>query len=834
MGAIWRRRTEERSRPEGIEVIDAAVIPATLAVATFLAATPWLQAFTVPGTLALFVIASAASVSVAALAVRIWRQRPAMSYTVSALAFIVLLFAACGVHPVAIWHGLARGPNRMLTETLPISGGRALLAAPLLLTWLCGTATTELVIRARRNRSGMMAAGLAIPVATFVLAYAVTVSGPGPRDIAAPLLLCALALVAVSWQVVRQAQSPRAIVGEAFEAEARPSRWRPGLVALASIAVIAAVLALAVPSFPAMSRRPASAERTPSLTAASIVDPVDALAEFRDGASPTETVLQVNTDQPSTGYLGMAVLDDYDGSTWSFDTTFRPTGGRIPASPGVVAGALSTGTVRQRDTILSSLPVPFLPALDRPTQVGGVEVAADPATGMLLPDRAGSGPRAFTVESRAPIFTLATVPAADGIATGAGQGGSAAGAIPAADLTLPPDTSSVIATALRSVASSTGLRPAPTIAFLQALLDQFHSENWVDPHLDPSKDPPGSHRIRHGTAGRPAPATTTTIGTTAPSQSKVQSTAGTSLSEAISAVVVNGAATPEQFATLFALFARYLGVPARLVTGFRIATRSDAGSLPAGKYRVTDRQAWTWVEIPVAGIGWVVADPTPNTAVAPGSAPPLKAQTTPTTIPPRPASAVPLPESTGGHALTKPTQVRIPKSHHLRWWVVPITVLIGLILLIALLGPGLAGARRLARRRARHRTEPAQLAVGAWLELLDGLQQAGMPPGRGDTSAEVAADVGSHFAPELAGPVRQVGALAERAVCSITGPPDRAAATEAWESQRSLVRTIHRRLDRRQRLRALVSVGSAPRFPFEKAEPHAGSGRRVPSSSEST
>ena len=76
------------------------------------------------------------------------------------------------------------------------------------------------------------------------------------------------------------------------------------------------------------------------------------------------------------------------------------------------------------------------------------------------------------------------------------------------------------------------------------------------------------------------------------------------MSVVINAVAVNRSATPEQFATLFAMVARYLGVPARLVTGFRLPARSDAGLTPAGGYLISNRQAWTWVEIPVAGLGW--------------------------------------------------------------------------------------------------------------------------------------------------------------------------------------------------------------------------------------
>ena len=45
--------------------------------------------------------------------------------------------------------------------------------------------------------------------------------------------------------------------------------------------------------------------------------------------------------------------------------------------------------------------------------------------------------------------------------------------------------------------------------------------------------------------------------------------AGTSLAQVMNAVTVDRAATPEQFATFFAVLARYLGVPSRVVTGFR-------------------------------------------------------------------------------------------------------------------------------------------------------------------------------------------------------------------------------------------------------------------------
>jgi hypothetical protein len=290
----------------------------------------------------------------------------------------------------------------------------------------------------------------------------------------------------------------------------------------------------------------------------------------------------------------------------------------------------------------------------------------------------------------------------------------------------------------------------------------------------------------------------------------------------INAVVNQRRATPEQFATLYAMAARYLGIPARVVTGFRMGPGSDTGPQPAGSSKVTNRQAWTWVEIPVAGMGWLVADPTPDAVIGIGSPPPEAVQASPTTVRPNQANAVPRREITGGHAVAKPAVVPVPTNHSWPRWVVAVVVLAGVLAAAALLGPGLAGARRLVRRRARRRTEPAQLAVGAWLELLDGLEQAGVATRPADTTREVANAAGQVFGPNLARPVEEVGAVAERAMFSVSGPPDRSAAQEAWATQQALRRTVHRSLDRRQRARALLAVGSAPRRPSSASRSQGG------------
>ena len=119
----------------------------------------------------------------------------------------------------------------------------------------------------------------------------------------------------------------------------------------------------------------------------------------------------------------MAILDDYDGGVWSFNATFRPTGGRVPSppagAPAAVPGA-AVVTVEQRVTALARLPIPMLPALDRPVSVRGIDAVVDPTTGMLLSGGRGAGAGTYSVTSRAPTMSLAAVPPGDGVGTPAG------------------------------------------------------------------------------------------------------------------------------------------------------------------------------------------------------------------------------------------------------------------------------------------------------------------------------------------------------------------------------------------------------------------------------
>jgi hypothetical protein len=768
-----------------VAALRGTAVPVMVAITVALSALPWLRGFQVTGAAELLAVAAVASGAVTTVVAGRLAKPALWSYGASLAGVIVLCAAMSAGHPTELWRGLTQDPTRLLTETLPLSGSLGILAAPILLTWLCGSATAELLIRSRRSTSGLV-----VPVVAFVLAYAATSPAPQTYALSGPFFLGALALTALLRH--RQVDSHRGVIDARAATTTRSGAspggggYRPGWRAMAVGAALAlttaAALGFGIAQLPAVNHHPASLARPAPETTGLITDPVDTVAQLRDGDphAPARTVFSVHTNRAAPGYYGIATLDNYDGATWTFDTTFHPSGGRIPPAPTGSPGAVNTeGTtsVTQHYAIDPNYELGLIPALDRPVRVRGVAVDADASSAMIIPAKSKAFPKKYTVVSHAPTVTLHRIPPADGIGVVRG----APDPVEQADTAIPTGTATDIAAATRFLANLTGQHPAPTVAFLQAVDSSLRDkEKRVDP-ADP---------LPKGTKNAAA-------------------TGGTSLAGVINAVAVLKAATPEQFATLFVVVARYLGVPARLVTGYRT---SAGGTVAAGMHVLTNRDGWAWAEIPVAGIGWVIADPTPLATTAAAAAPPEAVQPTPTTLP-RQANAVPKADIDGGHAIAPSAHVHTA-GHRARSTVGKLLLLlvVGLVVLAGL-GPAVAGGRRLIRRRARRASDPAVLAAGAWLEVLDGLSQAGMAAAEGATTTEVATSAGQHFGDAVEEPVREAGAIADRAIYSLSSPPDQTSAEEAWDSSRTVRRAALATLDRRGRLRATLAVGHAPRRP---------------------
>lgn len=751
----------------------------SLAGAVWVAASPLLRAIQVPGGQWYLLVAALASVGIA-LGLGPWARRsPTWSYLVSLVGLVVLLGSLSGGHFAEAARAVVKIPSDILSETLPLSGPEYYLGGPLVLTWSVGAASGEILGRSELGSRSRLAAGLAVPLLCFVATFAITSSASPDDAYSGPALLVLLGTSAASRRFLARWSEEAANVASAKTLATK--NLRGALAAVAAVCAIAALAAAGVGRLPAMSGSRLALEHHVPAQPTLVVDPVDEMASIReaDPGGPAHTLAVVSLDRPSDGYLGLAVLGRYDGAVWGLQGTFEPTGGHIPLSKGSPFAGVDDGRVTQSVTIEGHLPVPLLPALDRPVLVSGLAVDAEPTTGMLLPSRSAGPGTSYQVTSLSPEPTLDQLPAADGLA----------GPDNPDELALPNGSSPAIAAALRFLVGLGASRPAPTLAFLQSLdRTLVTQEKQVVPPATSSSS--------------------TAAATSTPSE------AGTTLSEAVNAITQYRAATPEQFATLFAMAARYLGVPSRVVSGFRLVDGPLAGSLPAGTYQVTNRQAWTWVEIPVAGVGWVVVDPTPAATTSAPTPPAAQVKAPTTTLAPPQANAVPRSE-VFGHALARRSKIDLPRHHSTPAWVLLLGALGALVLLVLAVGPAQVAIRRAWRRTLRRRGEPSEVVVGAWLDSLDFLAQAGLEVPQAATAQEVAALAASSLDERARPPLERVGRLAEQAIYSSI-PVDREAASQAWADRAGLTVCMAGR-PLSERLRASVRVGTNPRRPSAPA-----------------
>jgi transglutaminase-like putative cysteine protease len=211
----------------------------------------------------------------------------------------------------------------------------------------------------------------------------------------------------------------------------------------------------------------------------------------------------------------------------------------------------------------------------------------------------------------------------------------------------------------------------------------------------------------------------------------------------------------QQFASAFALAARTLDIPSRVVVGFTVGE-----PMPSylSTYAVYGRNAHAWPEILLEGIGWVAFEPTPGrgnpattatTGVTPQQAPTPEGGATeeaapsttaaPTTTSP-PTSAPGAGEQVTGDSPADDDQGGPPL-------VLPAAAAV-LVLVLVL------GVLRW-RRRSRHRHPATAGVLAAWETALGMLEERGLHPSDQETPAEFAERVqrrlGTASIVELAG-----------------------------------------------------------------------------------
>jgi hypothetical protein len=490
-------------------------------------------------------------------------------------------------------------------------------------------------------------------------------------------------------------------------------------------------------------------------------------------------------NRASSGYLAVADLDTYDGDTWTLQHTFEPTGGqvRLPTVSG--QGNQAHSTVIQHYNVIDAPNLPWMPYLDQPTLVTGIGAEFDILSGMVIPSAELTNGQSYSVTSATTSKTLANFTSEQLTKL-------------SADATTDPADSELslgdvqyldgVQTTLSDETNQSSAE-APLV-FLAAIAAEFRTSYRRVPTSAYVASKTTTRALANGTSTRP-------------------DLYGTSLADIQASVFSkNKTGTPEQFATLVTLMARKLDIPARLVTGYRLSgpSREAAPTQPNVTYGVTNLDAWTWVEIYVENLGWVVVDPTPTSTGNPPIASTTSSTTTTTTQPLHRVQAAGVPGNSG-HKLAH--GVKLSLSGHSSGQLIVVSSVLGLVVLAGLV-PGSVESLKARRRRRRRSASGSDGQIrGAWLETLDVLYEADVAGLSPMTNSEVASVVGQRFG-EIAGiSVATLATKANAVIFSTVEVQDTKAGGQAWSEFEVFRHALKSRQSGRERLRGLLRL--APR-----------------------
>lgn len=421
------------------------------------------------------------------------------------------------------------------------------------------------------------------------------------------------------------------------------------------------------------------------------INPLDRVSAWlREPDTALFTIEGESAKVPITreGYWRLTVLDKYDGVNWQPVGGLRPTAGRVPEPTGSRPAA-STGRSVYRVT-LQELDGVWLPGADRPARVSapGVDLAVDPYSGVLATSSGLRPGLRYEVDSRVPTFD--------------------------------PDRLQYLQ--VTENPQSTALPEGEPVEGERSIVDFFRER-----------------------------ATTATQGSTFPYQQALRLADWLRANHTYDHAAVPGHSyrnlqffldttkqgTSEQFAAAFAVMARALGLPSRVVVGFTHGADKGDGSV-----QVRSGDVMAWPEIEFAGVGWVPFSPTPGQTLNPR----------PSSQVPQEAAPEPAPSQGAAESSRREKDARIAaesregapyegkarsgdeSSSPLRW-VIPVAsagALLTAYVAAAVAAPWI-------RRGRRRRGDPHDRVIGAWNEIGEHLILAGMPASGALTVSEVVA-----------------------------------------------------------------------------------------------
>jgi hypothetical protein len=761
-------------------LLAAAILPLAAAM-TLVASTPWLRAFPPGVILPILLLASVISVAIPPLVATLTGRSVVWSAGASFVVLViysllVVLHDPTGISEVL--RGFTQGVARLLSIALPVSAPRWLFIPPVVLCWLVGAVSSELLTRGRTTGLAPLAG-----IVGFSLAYAATAGAPGTMVVEAALLglSAGILLFVRRWLLNTEDLETRAKSGPSGRALTRPL-----VLGTLTLVVAAVACALVIPQFSALKGAAKAPTRTPPTVTVAPITPTVGLAELRGDTASNQgprTLFVVRMNKPSSGYLAAVDLDSYDGDIWSLQHTFEPTGGRVRLAAGTGQTSQAESEVVQHYKVVNAPALPWMPYLDEPTSVSGVGVDFDDQSGMIIPTQPLVNGQSYSVTSAATSRTLATLTQGQLRRLSAGSTRNASDSQPLAGA----DQS--FENVLTQLETETDVSSGATLTFLRAVEDDFRT----------------NYRRVSTTAyaGTPTKARTVSGGPkTSPDLY------GTSLADIQGAVFgTNKTGTPEQFATLVTLLARKLGIPARLVTGYRLSGPNAVATStrPNTDYLVTNLDAWAWVEIYVPTLGWLVVDPTPTATGSP-RVPSPSAAPTPTTVPPPQIRTVVTPGNSG-HAVAPSVNVNLGRPSDLLLMILGAVLI--LAILVGLFPVSIEAMKARRRRQRRSAADPGQQVEGAWLETLDVLYEARVTGLAPLTNSEVASVVDQRFGQTAGAPVAVLATAASAVAFSTSLAADADMSGRAWTQFEHFRRALKSRQSRRERNRSRLRV--APR-----------------------
>lgn len=261
----------------------------------------------------------------------------------------------------------------------------------------------------------------------------------------------------------------------------------------------------------------------------------------------------------------------------------------------------------------------------------------------------------------------------------------------------------------------------------------------------------------------------------------------------------------EQYAVAMALMCRSLGIPARVLYGYRVPADGS------GQVRGSDVGAWT--EVYLQDLGWVVFNPTPDPDRKLTQYDPIEStQTRPHVENPPPPPERPEVPPPDNQMPVDPSEAPDENPIDLRR-VLQVTAVVGLPVLI-LVGPFvlILGLKNRRRRTRMHAAVAANRVAGGWAELLDQARDLGAVVSPSATRTEQAASLAAVY-PRLE---RQVDSnrLARQADASTFAPEPVTddQATRFWQGVDRAVSGLRASVTRRRAWAGRLSTRSFRRF----------------------